>query len=163
MAATNRLAGIVSRINQLPSFARSRALSLFFGRAVPFTGTVGIRIESLDQERCVISLANRRRVQNHIGGVHAVASLLLAESATGFLVGLNVPDDKVPVIKTARAEYTRRARGDMRVEAHLTAAQRERMQREEKGETSVPVTIHDGDNQQPIEIEMIWAWTPKRR
>ena len=111
----------------------------------------------------MISLKNKRRVQNHIKDVHAVASLLLAESATGFLVGLNVPDDKVPVIKTAHAEYTRRAKGDMKVEAYLTTEQRERMLTEEKGETSVPVTIHDSEGQQPIEIEMIWAWTPKRR
>jgi hypothetical protein len=51
----------------------------------------------------------------------------------------------------------------MKVEAYLTAEQRERMLTEEKGETSVPVTIHDSEGQQPIEIEMIWAWTPKRR
>lgn len=163
MASLNRLAGIVARINQLPAFARPRALSLFFGKAVPFTGTAGIRVESLDQGRCVISLANKRRVQNHIGGVHAVASLLLAESATGFLVGLNVPDDKVPVIKTAHAEYTRRAKGDMTVEARLTPEQQARMRTEDKGETSVAVTIHDSENQEPIEIEMVWAWTPKRR
>lgn len=163
MSANNRLAGLVNRINQLPAFARSRALSLFFGRAVPFTGTVGIRIESLDQARCVISLANKRRVQNHIGGVHAVASLVLAESATGFLVGMNVPDDKVPVIKTAHADYTRRAKGDMRVEASLSPEQRQRMRSQDKGETSVSVHIYDADNQEPIEMEMVWAWTPKRR
>ena len=163
MASTNKLSGIVSNINKLPGFARSRALTLFFGKVVPFTGTTGIRIESLDHERCTISLANKRRVQNHIGGVHAVASLVLAESATGFLVGLNVPDDKVPVIKTAHAEYTRRAKGDMTVEAHLTEEQRELMRTEEKGDVSVPVTIRDSENKEPIEIEMVWAWTPKRR
>ena len=41
----------------------------------------------------------------------------------------------------------------MKVEAYLTAEQRERMLTEEKGETSVPVTIHDSEGQQPIEIE----------
>ncbi len=163
MPATNKLAGIVAKINRLPEFARPKALSLFFGQAVPFTGTTGIRIESLNQEKCVISLANKRRVQNHIKGVHAVASLLLAESATGFLVGLNVPDDKVPVIKTARADYTKRAKGNMTVEASLSNEQRQRMLTEEKGEVSVPVTIRDAEGKEPIQIEMIWAWTPKRR
>lgn len=163
MANTNRLAGVVRRINQLPGFARPRALSLFFGKAVPFTGTAGIRIESLDQQHCEISLTNRRRVQNHIKGVHAVASLLLAESATGFLVGLNVPDDKIPVIKTVRAEYTRRAKGDMRVIAHLTDEQRQRMITEDRGEVAVALTFYDSEDREPIEAQMIWAWTPKRR
>jgi acyl-coenzyme A thioesterase PaaI-like protein len=163
MANANKLSGIVNKINKLPDFARSRALTLFFGKVVPFTGTAGIRIESLTHDGCVISIANKRRVQNHIGGVHAVASLLLAESATGFLVGLNVPDDKVPVIKTAHAEYTRRAKGDMTVEARLSEEQRERIRTEDKGDVSVPVIIRDSENKEPIEIEMIWAWTPKRR
>lgn len=163
MANANKLSGIVNKINKLPDFARPRALTLFFGKVVPFTGTAGIRIESLTHDGCVISIANKRRVQNHIGGVHAVASLLLAESATGFLVGLNVPDDKVPVIKTAHAEYTRRAKGDMTVEARLSEEQRERIRTEDKGDVSVPVIIRDSENKEPIEIEMIWAWTPKRR
>lgn len=50
----------------------------------------------------------------------------------------------------------------MKVEARLTAEQRERMLTEEKGETSAPVTLHDREGQKSIEIEMIWAWTPKR-
>ncbi len=163
MPEQNSLSRIVDRINLLPSLARTRALSLFFGRAVPFTGTAGIRIEQLSRERCVITLPNRRRVRNHIGSVHAIASLLIAESATGFLVGMNVPDDRVPVIKTVHADYVKRSSGDMRVEASLTPEQIELIRTSEKGETPVHVEIRDGENREPIIIEMVWAWTPKRR
>jgi len=160
---TNRLARIVGRLNQLPDFARSRALTLLFSKAVPFVGTVGIRVDHLSSERCQISLANRRRVRNHIGSVHAIASLLLAESATGFLVGMHVPDDRVPVIKTVRGDYVKRAAGDMQVTAWLTADQQRMIREQEKGETSVPVEVRDGEGKAPILIEMLWAWTPKRR
>ena len=163
MPQENALSRIVDKINLLPEFARIRALSLFFGRAVPFTGTAGIRIELLTRERCVISLPNRKRVRNHIGGVHAIASLLIAESATGFMVGLNVPDDRVPVIKTVRADYVKRAKGDMRVVATLTPEQVELIRTTEKGETAVAVEIHDAEGREPIIIEMVWAWTPKKR
>lgn len=163
MSPGNKLSRIVNKINLLPSPARVRALSMFFGRMVPFTGTAGIRIEELTGQRCVISLANRRRVRNHIGGVHAVASLLIAESATGFMVGMNVPDDWVPVIKTVKAEFVKRASGDMRVVASLSDAQVRLIRETEKGETSVPVEIQDGEGREPILIEMVWAWTPKRR
>ena len=163
MANANKLSGIVSKINRLPDFARSRGADAVSSAkwcrspAPPaFASSPWIRSAASS------ALANKRRVQNHIGGVHAVASLVLAESATGFLVGLNVPDDKVPVIKTAHAEYTRRAKGDMTVEAHLTDEQRERMRTEDKGDVSVPVTIRDSEHKEPIEIEMVWAWTPKR-
>ena len=43
MATANKLASIVAKINQLPEFARPKALSLFFGKAVPFTGTTKLR------------------------------------------------------------------------------------------------------------------------
>ncbi|MDX1590120.1 MAG: DUF4442 domain-containing protein [Oleiphilaceae bacterium] len=163
MASANRLSRIVATINRLPAFARSQALTRFFGRMVPFTGTVGIRIATLTPDRCVIELKNRRRVQNHIGSVHAVASLLMAESATGFLVGQNVPDDRVPVIKTIRGDYVKRAKGDMRVIASLSPDQAAMIRDTEKGETLVPVTITDGEGREPILIEMLWAWTPKKR
>ena len=42
------------------------------------------------------SIAHRRKVQNHIGGVHATATALLAETATGMVVGMNLPDEKLP-------------------------------------------------------------------
>lgn len=163
MATANKLSKIVNTINRLPAFARSQALTRFFGRMVPFTGTTGIRIVSLAPDCCVIELKNRRRVQNHIGSVHAVASLLMAESATGFLVGQNVPDDRIPVIKTVKGEYVKRAKGDMRVVASLSPEQAALIRDTEKGETLVPVVLTDGEGREPVLIEMLWAWTPKKR
>ena len=163
MSHQNMLSRIVGTMNRLPGLARKRALSAFFGRTVPFTGTTGIRVEKLEPMLCIISLPNKRRVQNHIGSVHAVASLLIAESATGFLVGMNVPDSRVPVIKTINAEFVKRAKGDMRVVASLSPEQVELIRNTEKGETAVQVAIHDSEEKEPILIQMVWAWTPKRR
>ncbi|QCF24720.1 DUF4442 domain-containing protein [Hydrocarboniclastica marina] len=164
MSQPNKLSRIVDAMNRLPSFARKRALSTFFGRMVPYTGTTGIRVEVLEPGRCIISLPNKKRVQNHIGSVHAIASMLIAESATGFLVGLNLPDSRVPVIKTVNGEFVKRAaKGEMRVVAHLTPKQIELIRSSEKGETTVPVELHDSDGREPIIITMVWAWTPKNR
>jgi acyl-coenzyme A thioesterase PaaI-like protein len=88
---------------------------------------------------------------------------LLAETATGFVVGMNVPDDRVPVIKTLRVEFRRRARGALRAEATLSEEQRSLILGTEKGETLVPVRVTDADGNEPIECEMTWAWTPRRR
>ena len=163
MSKQNQLNKIVSHINKLPELLRSRALTLFFGRTVKYTGTSGITVEELDQTRCVISLKNRKAVQNHIGSVHAVAGILIAESATGYLVGLNVPDSCVPVIKTIKADYVKRSKGDMKAVAELTDEQVRMMQTQEKGETAVKVAITDGEGKEPILAEMVWAWTPKKR
>ncbi|GAA3965978.1 DUF4442 domain-containing protein [Allohahella marinimesophila] len=159
----NKLASIVGRINGLPGFARSRALTLFFNRLVKYAGTSGTVVEKLTTEHCIVTLKNRKRVQNHIGSVHAVACALIAESATGFVVGMNVPDDKVPVIKSMNIDYVKRAKGDMRAEARLTAAQIQAMKTEDKGEAVINVVITDAEGKSPLIAKMVWAWTPKRR
>ncbi|MAM87092.1 DUF4442 domain-containing protein [Allohahella sp. A8] len=159
----NKLASIVGRINGLPGFARSRALTLFFNRLVKYAGTSGTVVEKLTTNHCIVTLKNRKRVQNHIGSVHAVACALIAESATGFVVGMNVPDDKVPVIKSMNIDYVKRAKGDMRAEARLTAAQIQAMKTQDKGEAVVEVVITDAEGKSPLLAKMVWAWTPKRR
>jgi len=163
MSRPNRLAAIVGRINGFPAALRPAALTFFFRRAIRFTGTAGCDVLELSERRSVVVLRNRRRVQNHIGSVHAVATILIAESATGYLVGMNVPDTSVPVIKSIRADYVKRAAGDMRAVAELTEAQVHAMRTEEKGETAVKVTITDGAGNEPVVAELVWAWTPKRR
>jgi acyl-coenzyme A thioesterase PaaI-like protein len=154
---------IVSNINSLPVFLRVKALTTFFGKLVKFTGTTGIKIEELSDRRAVISLKNKKSVQNHIGSVHAVAAILIAESATGYVVGMNVPESSVPVIKTIKADYVKRAKGNMKAVASLTEEQVSAMQTLEKGETTVLVVVTDADGKEPIVMEMVWAWTPKRR
>ena len=163
MAKQNKLSKIVTNINKLPDFMRSKALTTLFGKTVKYTGTTGQKVEELTEDRAVISLKNKKSVQNHIGSVHAVASVLIAESATGYLIGMNISDECVPVIKTIKADYVKRAKGDMRAEAKLTKTQIKQIQSSTKGETVVPVKVTDADNKEPILFEMTWAWTPKKR
>ena len=76
---------------------------------------------------------------------------------------MNVPDTSVPVIKTIKADYVKRAKGNMKAVASLTEEQISAMQTLDKGETTVPVVVTDADGKEPILMEMVWAWTPKRR
>ncbi|MBN2498463.1 MAG: DUF4442 domain-containing protein [Deltaproteobacteria bacterium] len=133
------------------------------GRLVPFVGTAGVRIEQMDSERVVASLKNRRRVRNHIRSLHAAAMALAAETASGFLVAMNLPEDKLPLMKSLRVDFTRRAAGGLRVSASLSPEQRERMQSEERGEVDVLVEAIDDLKQSPIRCQMIWAWVPKKK
>ena len=159
----NRISRTLEHLKRVPGPLRSRLRSLLLGTVVPFVGTAGLAIEELSDRRAVVRVASRRKVRNHIGGVHAAAAALVAETATGFLVGMNVPDDRVPVIKTLRVDFLRRSRGSLRAVAELTDEQRDLIARTEKGETRVQVRVTDADGQEPVACEMIWAWTPRRR
>jgi acyl-coenzyme A thioesterase PaaI-like protein len=158
----NRLARLVGRISKVPKPFRPRALTTLLGNAVPFVGTAGVVIEELTPSRCVVVVRNRRRVQNHIRSVHAAAITLLAETASGMVVGMNVPEDRVPVVKTIGMEFKKRSKGDIRVIAVLTDEQRRQIADLPKGELSVAVKVVDGEEKEPVMATMIWAWTPKR-
>ena len=130
---------------------------------MPFTGTAKLRYEEMSASSVQIFVANQPKVRNHIGGVHAMASTLAAETATGMVMGMNVRDDCLPVVKDMRVQFKKRGQGAMRAVATLTDAQRELIRSTTKGEVTVPVTVTDESGNQPIECEFIWAWIPSTR
>ena len=153
---------VVESSKWLPANIRATVISKIFGKVVPYVGTSGLLYEELTPERVVVSIKNQRKVQNHINNVHAAAMALLAETATGFIVGMNLPDDKLPLIKSLKVSYYKRTQGDMRAVATLSAEDIARIEREPKGEVLVPVTVTDESGGEPIKCEMLWAWVPKR-
>lgn len=163
MSRPNQLARTVACLQVLPAGLRPWAISRLLGRAVPLVGTAGLRFEQITPQQVAVSVANRRKVQNHIRGVHAAGMVLLAETATGFCVGMNVPDDKLPLIKSMTVDFQRRAVGGMTAVASLRPEQVALMHAQDKGEVTVPVVITDESGQQPIQAEMIWAWVPKQK
>ena len=159
----NRLERQLERLSEVPAFARPWFRSVVLGRAVPFTGTAKLRYEEMSPSSVQIFVANDHKVRNHIGGVHAVASTLAAETASGMVMGMNVRDDCIPVIKDMRVQFKKRGQGAMRAVATLSDAQRELIRSTTKGEVSVAVTVTDESGSQPIECEFIWAWIPAQR
>lgn len=162
MSFNNTINRVVSKFTFMPPTLRTTVISKIFGRVVPLVGTAGLRYEELTPERVVVSIRNRRPVQNHIKGVHAAAMALLAETATGFVVTMNLPDDKLPLIKSLKVDYVKRTKGDMRAVATLTAEQMQLIRTSPKGELWVPVLVTDESGEEPIRCEMLWAWVPKK-
>ncbi|OYU43991.1 MAG: DUF4442 domain-containing protein [Burkholderiales bacterium PBB4] len=156
----NRLARSVAKLERIPALLRPWLRNRVMGRAVPFTGTAGLNFAEMSPEQVVITVPNVRRVQNHIQGVHAAAMALLAETATGMVVGMNVRDDCLPLCKTLHIDFKRRAQGGLRAVARVSPAQRELMLKNDKGEVSVLVQVSDESGEQPIQCEFIWAWIP---
>jgi len=154
----NRLERQLERLNEVPAFARPWFRSVVLRRAVPFTGTAKLRYEEMSPGKVQIFVADMHKVRNHIGGVHAMASTLAAETATGMVMGMNVRDDCIPVVKDMRVQFKKRGQGAMRAVATLSDAQRVLISSTTKGEVTVAVTVTDESGNQPIECEFIWAW-----
>lgn len=161
MQPTNRLSKLVKATAKLPKTLQSSVLSKTFGRIVPMVGTAKLRYESLQHHEVIVSLANHKKMQNHIGQVHACAMALLAETATGFVTAMNVPDSSIVLIKSIHIDYKRPTKGAMKAIASLTSKQQQLMQSTEKGETLVSVIVTDESGEAPIQCQMLWAWVSK--
>jgi acyl-coenzyme A thioesterase PaaI-like protein len=156
----NRLERQLNRLSDVPAYARTWCRGLVMHRAVPFTGTAGLDFLQMTPALVEIGIRNERKVQNHIGGIHASAMNLLAETATGMVVGMNVRDDCTPLAKELRMAFKKRATGALRAVATLTDEQRAAMQASDKGEVTVAVTVTDEAGVNPVECEFVWAWIP---
>jgi len=88
-----------------------------FSRAVcfkaPYFGTIAPRIVALQPNRCEVRIADRRRVHNHLGTVHAIALCNLAELAAGVMTDATLPPSMRWIPKGMTVEYLKKAAGTM--------------------------------------------------
>ncbi len=163
MSEPNRLSRAVSKLAGLPPWLRRLLVTKSFTGQVRFAGTGAVQVLELAEGRAVLQMKNVRKVQNHIGTIHASAMGLLAESATGIALGMTIPDSKIPLMKSTHIDYVRRANGTLRAEATLPPEMRARVLAEDKGDFAVPVTVTDETGEEPIKCTMVWAWVPRKR
>jgi acyl-coenzyme A thioesterase PaaI-like protein len=156
----NRLERQLERLHEVPAFARPWFRGVILRRAVPFTGTAGLDFLQMSNSLVEVGIKNEKKVQNHIGGVHASAMNLLAETATGMVVGMNVRDDCIPLAKELKMAFKKRATGGLRAVATLSDEQRVAMLASDKGEVNVAVVVTDEAGIHPVECEFVWAWIP---
>lgn len=159
----NKINRTLKKLKRLPKSWQMPVFTFMIGNMVKLAGTAGCRVTEINQNRCVVKLANKKKVQNHIGSVHAAGIALLAESATGYLTSLSVPDNRIQVIRSLQVTYLKRAAGDMQAVASLSDEQVAFIQQTEKGELEIPVMITDATGTETSSASMIWAWTPKKK
>lgn len=163
MLVDNPFTRILNAHADRPPDERQQAITEAIGETIPFVGTAGLRVEAYTPTRVAARLDDRRRVRNHVGGLHAAAMALLAETVTGLVVALNVPGESVPVIRTLNITFRRQAVAPLRAEAALTDEEAERIRARPIGKIDVPLTVSDAADQVPLQCDIQWAWLPKRR
>lgn len=163
MEFNNRLNRTLQKLSSFPKFSQRWLRSKAIGKVVPFVGTAGLDFEKMTCEEVIINIPNRQKVQNHIAQVHAAASVLLAETASGMVVGMNVPDDKLPLMKNLSAKFIKRSSGAQKAIATLTPEQIKLIRETEKGDVNVAVKLIDSKGEEVVVTEMIWAWVPKKK
>jgi len=88
-----------------------------FTRAVcfkaPYFASISPRITVLEPGRCEGTLADRRKVRNHIGTVHAIALCNLAELTAELMVDASLPAGMRWIPRGMQVQYLAKARGTL--------------------------------------------------
>jgi acyl-coenzyme A thioesterase PaaI-like protein len=89
----------------------------FYSRLIcwraPYFGSIAPVVDLLETGRCVVRIRQRRRVQNHIGTVHAIALCNMAEMAGGLATDATIPASTRWIPKGMSVRYLKKASGTM--------------------------------------------------
>ena len=77
----------------------------------PYFASISPRLTRLEPGRCEAYLRHRRRVQNHIGTVHAIALCNLAELCAGLVTDVSIPRDMRWIPQDMTVRYLKKAAG----------------------------------------------------
>lgn len=110
MDATTGVSPTLAKWQRMSSGAFGRWL---FARAVcfraPYFATISPRFLELRPGLCRVSMVKRRRVENHIGTVHALAMGNLVELAAGLATEVTIPTSMRWIPRGMTIEYLKKA------------------------------------------------------
>ena len=109
------------RLSPYPGGAR--LFSLLLGWMVPYSGSIGPLVETLESGKVEVSLRDRRKVRNHLKSIHAIALVNLGEIATGLAVISSLPDNMRGIVLGLEADYLKKARGKLVAKAEFEIPQ----------------------------------------
>jgi acyl-coenzyme A thioesterase PaaI-like protein len=104
-----RLLRLWRGLHRLPG--GTRLFSRIFGWRVPYSGSVRPHIRALSPGHADVEIPDRRRNRQHLGSVHAVALMNLAEQTSGLALLTALPDGVRGIVTEMSMQYAKKARG----------------------------------------------------
>lgn len=102
-------------LSKLP--AGSWLFTQLIKRMVPYTGSVDPRVEVLEPGFARISITQKRKLEQHLGSIHAIALMNVAEFASGAAMMTALPPGFRGIVTKLSIEYFKKARGTVTAES----------------------------------------------
>jgi len=113
-----RLLSLWRRLSALPGgewlFAK------IFARTVPYSGSVRPRIKILEPGHAEVEIPDIRANRQHLGSVHAIALMNVAEMTSGLAMMAGLPENIRGIVTTLSMTYHKKARGTIRAVSRVT-------------------------------------------
>ena len=134
-----------------------RLFSVLLGRIVPYTGTIGATVQELRPGYARATLADRRRVRNHLRSIHAIALMNLAELVTGLALNYAMRPDARSILVGLSIQYTKKARGTITGEATAPV-----LESNEERDIEVEGTLRDEAGEVVATARAHWRVGPRK-
>ncbi len=119
--AGQRLLALWRGCERLP-FGRA-LFGMLFARQVPYSGSIGATVLTLEPGHARLALRDRRAVRNHLGSIHAVALTNLGELASGLAMTAAMPAGVRGIVTRIETDYRKKARGTLVAESRVAFPQ----------------------------------------
>ena len=90
-----------------------------FAWTVPYSASTKPRVRVLEPGHAEVEIPDRRANRQHLGSVHAIALMNVAEMASGLAMMAGLPDGVRGIVREIRMEYLKKARGTIRAVSHV--------------------------------------------
>lgn len=125
--------------------------SRLLGLSVPYSGSIGAKITTLQPGYAQIVLPDRRRTRNHLRSTHAIALANVGELASGLALLSGLEPNIRGIVVEIRSTYLKKARGTLVATCHCEPPPI-------VADTTFEVCATIRDSQQDIVAEVRASW-----
>lgn len=143
------------RLSRLPG-GRSLFARLL-GRMVPYSGSIRPQVLTLEPGHAVVRIHERRRLQNHLDSIHAIALANLGELASGLAMTLALPRGVRGIPVRLQVAYLKKARGVITAVGRATPPDRV----DADTEDAATAELRDGEGEVVARIRVHWRLSPR--
>ncbi len=122
----------------------------------PYFGTIRPVFDVLEPGRAVARMRKRRKVQNHIGTVHAIAMANLCEIVAGTLTEVSIPASMRWIPRGMQINYVAKATTDLHAEGIFPD-----INEGEAQDVVVPVRVMDADDNVVVTADITMYLSPR--